>query len=98
MDRGYPAFWLFRSILTQNADFCARMDLSKPWLVVKEFVATGLPEQIVTVFPGYEAKKMCKELGLSTDPLTLRLVRVELSTGEVEVLITSSARHAAYSP
>ena len=89
MDRGYPAFWLFRSILTQNADFCARMDLSKPWLVVKEFVATGLSEQIVTVSPGYEAKKMCKELGLSTDPLTLRLVRVELSTGEVEVLITS---------
>ena len=65
------------------------MDLSKPWLVVEEFVANGLPEQIVTVSPGYEAKKICKELGLSTDPLTLRLVRVELSTGEVEVLITS---------
>lgn len=89
VDRGYPAFWLFRSILTQNADFCARMNLSKPWLVVKKFVATGLPEQIVTISPAYEAKKMCRELGLSTAPLTLRLVRVELSTGEVEVLITS---------
>lgn len=89
VDRGYPAFWLFRSILAQNADFCARMNLSKPWLVVKNFVATGLPEQIVTVSPSYEAKKICKELGLSTASLTLRLVRVELSTAEVEVLITS---------
>lgn len=89
MDRGYPAFWLFRSILTQNADFCARMNLSQPWLVVKNFVATGLPEQIVTVSPAYEAKKMCRELGLSTAPLTLRLLRIELVTGEVEVLITS---------
>ena len=89
MDRGYPAFWLFRSILAQNADFCARMNLSKPWLVVKEFVATGLPEQVVTVSPAHEAKKMCQALGLSTAPLTLRLVRVELSTGEIEVLITS---------
>lgn len=89
MDRGYPAFWLFRSILAQNADFCARMNLGKPWQVVEKFVTTGLPEQIVTVNPCHEAKKACQELGLSSAPLTLRLVRVELSTGEVEVLITS---------
>ena len=31
----------------------------------------------------------CKELGLSTDPLRCRLVRIELESGETEIVITS---------
>ena len=88
LDRGYPAFWLFALILAQGAHFCARMSLSG-WLVVKQFVASGLTEQIVTLSPGYEARKACLARQLSTEPLTVRLIRVELDNGEVEVLVTS---------
>ncbi|NHZ71838.1 MAG: IS4/IS5 family transposase, partial [Aquificales bacterium] len=35
------------------------------------------------------AQKQCEERNLSTDPIRVRLVRVELPSGEVEVLITS---------
>lgn len=88
LDRGYPAFWLFALILSYQAHFCARMSLGV-WDVVDQFVATGLPEQIVTLHPSYESVKECRSRRLPTDPLTVRLIRVELNTGEVEVLVTS---------
>ena len=88
VDRGYPAFWLFSLVLAQGAHFCARMRLSG-WRAVEQFVASGLVEQIVTLYPCYAAKKECLARELSTKPLTVRLIRVELNTGEVEVLATS---------
>ena len=59
------------------------------WLVVEQFVASGLTEQIVTLYPGHEARKECLARQLPIEPLTVRLIRVELNTGEVEVLVTS---------
>ena len=95
MDRGYPAFWLFALILAQKAHFCARMPLGV-WGVVDRFVATGLAEQIVTLYPSYEARRECHARGLSTEPLTVRLIRVELPSGEIEVLATSLLDSNAY--
>lgn len=95
LDRNYPAFWLFALILAQGADFCARMPLGV-WQAVDQFVATGLAQQIVTLYPSYEARKECQARGLSSAPLTVRLVRVELPTGEVEVLATSLLDSNAY--
>lgn len=95
MDRDYPAFWLFALILAQKAHFCARMPLGV-WGVVDRFVATGLAEQIVSLYPSYEARKECRARGLSTEPLTVRLIRVELPSGEIEVLATSLLDSNAY--
>jgi hypothetical protein len=88
MDRGYPAFWLFTAILQQGAHFCARLTVSE-WKVAQQFVASGKEEQEVLLHPGYEAKKTCAERHLPTDPVQVRLIRVELATGEIEVLVTS---------
>jgi hypothetical protein len=88
LDRGYPAFWLFALILHQDGHFCARMPLGG-WSVVEQFVASGLDEQIVTLHPSSVSRKECLARQLSTEPLTVRLIRVELDDGEVEVLATS---------
>lgn len=95
LDRGYPAFWLFVLILTQKAHFCARMKLSG-WKVVEQFVASGRQEQIVTVSPGAAAFQECQARQLSTRPLTLRLIRIELDNGEIEVLATSLLNDSRY--
>ena len=88
LDRGYPAFWLFARILAQEADFCVRFKCGG-WRVVEAFVASGCPEQLVTLEPSAEAQAECQAQGLSTAPLTLRLLRIELASGVVEVLGTS---------
>lgn len=95
LDRGYPAFWLFVLILTQNANFCARMTIGQ-WKVVDEFLASGQREQIVTLEPCASAEKDCQTRGLSTQPITVRLLRIELDSGEVEVLITSLLDQQCY--
>ena len=95
LDRGYPAFWLFRLILAQEAHFCARMKLSG-WKVVAQFVASGKDEQIVTVQPGAAALQECHARNLAIRPLTIRLIRIELAAGEIEVLATSLLDRKSY--
>ena len=95
LDRGYPAFWLFALILAQDAQFCARMPVGV-WKAVDQFVESGLDEQIVTLQPSSNALEECNARGLSTDPIRVRLVRVELDTGEIEVLATSLLDQGTY--
>ena len=95
LDRGYPAFWLFGLIRTQNAQFCARMPVGL-WGVVDAFLATGLPEQIVTLTPCATALTDCQTRQLPTQPLQVRLVRLTLDSGEVEVLCTSLVDQERY--
>ncbi|MFK7845840.1 MAG: IS4 family transposase [Rhodothermales bacterium] len=95
LDRGYPAFWLFSAIRGTGAHFCSRMSLQE-WKVVKRFLVSGLREQIVEIEPAYSAKKACKERGLSQAPIPVRLLRIELSNGQTEVLATSLLDQARY--
>jgi hypothetical protein len=87
MDRGYPSYWLFNSVLSMEANFCARV--SSVWRIVREFSNSLKKETIITLHPTHSSKRQCVHRGLDREPLKLRLVRVELDTGEAEILITS---------
>ena len=88
LDRGYPAYWIFNLIISLNSNFCARIQ-RKRWKVVRQFYNSGKQEKIISL-PVYPSSvKQCKEMGLDLKPLKLRLLRIELDTGEVEILITS---------
>jgi len=95
LDRGYPAFWFFAAIRQQKAHFCARIDGAE-WKIVKEFSHSGLPEQEIVLTPSTSALNDCKLYSVPADSLTLRLVRVDLPSGEVEVLITSLLDSVAF--
>ncbi len=94
LDRGYPAFWIFKAIDTMGANFCAR--INRMWTIVKEFIASGQQEQIVEVRPNFSSTAACHQLELDIEPMPLRLIRVELNTGEIEVLITTLTDSKAY--
>jgi hypothetical protein len=87
-DRGYPAFWLFALLYRSNIQFCMRINANySP--AVEAFVRSGAAEQQIELRPGSEARQECRRKATSIEPVAVRLVRVELNTGEVEVLITS---------
>lgn len=88
MDRGYPAFWLFSLILSRGADFCARVE-PLTWRSFSTFLDSGESEALIEIRPDPTRKKMCDERGLSSESLHLRLIRVELDSGDVELLVTS---------
>ena len=87
LDRGYPAWWLFNLILSMQANFCARVSCTR-WKVVRKFFRSGLSEKVVTVPVHSTSIAQCRQMGLDTTPLTLRLIRIE-NDGKVAVLITS---------
>lgn len=95
MDRGYPAFWLFKLVRKVGANFCARISYKK-WSVVKKFYHSGALEKIITLKPSYQAKKKCHDLGFDADSMTLRLIRIDLPEGKTEILITSLIDSEAY--
>lgn len=88
LDRGYPAFWLFAAILEHHGHFCARVKANYN-KQTRQFIQSGAVEQQITLTPTHQARSVCQTKQLPTEPLTLRLVRVDLSDTEVEVLITS---------
>ena len=88
LDRGYPAFWLFKLILFYQANFCARISCTK-WKIIRQFTNSGRREQEIMLRPPATSIASCQNLQLDTHPIRLRLIRVELDSGESEVLITS---------
>ena len=92
--RGYRGLPAFASLSMAGSD-CARVrhDFHSE---VKAFVADGAKERIVVLTPNAASMRQCREGHLPADPLHVRLIRVELESGEVEVLITSLRDTKAY--
>ena len=88
LDRGYPAFWLFKLVETVGGHFCARIS-DRSWSQVRAFKRSGKVDEILTFQPSRPSQKTCQELGLDDHAMKLRLVRVFLDSGESEVLITN---------
>ena len=89
LDRGYPCFWLLFLLKAKGVHFCVRMK-DNWWLQVKEFTESQDKERLVTFkLPYKDRKKLAGYPHMVDAELTCRLVKVELPTGETEVLCTS---------
>lgn len=98
LDRGYPAWWLFALFGQRGLAYCARLDACGH-REVTAFVRSGRSEQVV------ERRLSAKDLdrlrqsgGQWVMGLTVRvrLVRVALPNGHIEVLATSLLDPLAY--
>ena len=87
LDRGYPAFWLFKVLVDLKAEFCARMPAT--FNEVRRFKNSGKNQKIIQLKPSSTSSAQCRKMGLDLAPIKLRLIRVELSSGQVEVLATT---------
>lgn len=100
LDRGYPAWWLFALLGQRNIGFCARLDsCGCASAQVKQFIRSGAHEQIIEQQLSSKTLAAMRAAGAKAEPgtkLRLRLVRVVLSTGSIEVLVTSLLDTAAY--
>jgi len=89
LDRGYPSILLFFELKSLQVDFTVRMKGSW-WKEVRKFRESGEKEKIVTfTLPDKDKKKMEQYPASASKPIKCRLIRVELDTGEIEILCTS---------
>ena len=87
-DRGYPGYELFGDILRKGADFVCRCSKVAFKEVVQFLADKQAQERLITLRPNLQIRKRIAALGLPST-LNIRLVKVLLSTGEIEVLATS---------
>lgn len=88
LDRGYPAFWLFALLLTKQRHFCIRLKLDFT-AQVQAFVASGAASALIDITPNGAHRQSFTAHRLPLQPFRLRLVRVPLANGQIEVLATS---------
>ena len=88
LDRGYNAFWLYALYSQKNLAFCMRAKINRG-VLYKRFAESGKAQTVITLKPNPRSIRQCLEKGLPAKPLKLRLIRVELDDGEIEVLITN---------
>ena len=86
-DRGYPSFDLVYEHLERGLNFLMRVKIDFSNLT-REFYQSGLNTNIVKMYPGKDAKLSKKPYSKDTFR-EIRIVRVELPSGEIEILITS---------
>ena len=86
-DRGYPSFDSVYNHFERRIDFLMRVKISFS-KVTSEFYQSGLESNIVKIYPGEKTKHINR--AYSKDAFQeVRLVRVVLPNGEVEILISS---------
>lgn len=86
-DRGYPSFNLIYEHYDRGIDFLIRskIDFNN---VTRKFYESGLSTNMVKMYPGKNTKLLDKPYSKNAYK-EVRLVRVELPSGEIEILITS---------
>lgn len=90
-DRGYSSFKLFYMLLQKQHKFVMRVRLDYG-NIVKEFVKSSEKDCIKVFHPNNNNIKQLRELGITINKETsvkLRLVKIPLKTGEIEVLATN---------
>lgn len=88
-DRGYRSIALLYKTQQSGAHFCHRIDI-QGWKFTKDFLKSDQDDMIITMPLTYTTKNDLKEkLNISIDTFTFRAIKVKLSTGETEILITS---------
>lgn len=95
LDRGYPCVWLFFLLNAKSIDFCIRMKTNGNDKTVADFVQSADQERVVRLKLSTADKKTLDQISLKDGTqirdlrMQCRLVKVILSTGEVEVLCSS---------
>lgn len=89
LDRGYPCFWLLFLLKAKQIEFCVRLK-ENWWNQVNDFTKSDESERIVKFkLPKKDIEKLKDYPEIVETEINCRLIKVILSTGEVEILCTS---------
>lgn len=89
LDRGYPSLALFFQLKAQSVEFCVRMKGSW-WTEVRKFRESTDKEVIVSFnLPKKDVHKLSEYHEFTDKTIKCRLIKVELDSGEIEILCTS---------
>lgn len=86
-DRGYGYFSILKMIIKRGADFCIRVGTQSQF--IKEFLASGEKDIVIEWIPSERTIRTCKSHKIDYRPIKVRLLRIQMSKNEEEILVTS---------
>ena len=90
-DRGYPSFWLEYWLIQKGAKFIMRVKKNENRQII-QFLESEADDMTSLWYPSYRSLKKLQTMGFQVNGRTsvrMRMVKVLLQTGEVEILITN---------
>jgi hypothetical protein len=94
LDRAYPSFELAYNILEREADFLFRCKHNFS-TITREFMQSTEIDTILDIYPGQKQSFKDKNI-TAKDSIKVRLIKIELSSGETELLMTSLINQEIY--
>lgn len=88
-DRGYAANWLMAAHYDAQQHFCMRMPTEANYHCVRNFLASDAVDSVAELRMHREALAQCRHYKIGTRTFKVRLIKVILPTGEIEVLATN---------
>jgi Transposase DDE domain len=95
-DRGYQSFYLFKKMQRLGVNFCFRIKTTGTWSSAKSFFDSNKKDSIIIINHAAKTKIQCNNDGLDLKPMKIRLIKILLDNGQVEVLATSLLDKAKY--
>jgi len=93
-DRGYPSYEFISDHINRGLDYLMRIKTTFSKTVI-DFELSKKKSQVLSFFPGKNVNLSDKPYDKST-PIKVRLVRIELPSGQVEILVTSLLESKTY--
>jgi hypothetical protein len=95
MDRNYPSYRMLATLRQNQRDFAIRCSAASYAAARQMLKGDGADSQVITLRPCAEQAPIIRTADLP-EAITVRFVRVLLSTGEIEVLVTSLLDEVLY--
>jgi hypothetical protein len=96
LDRGFGHFCTIAELINQEQLFCVRLPIKNSNFAMN-MIKQDESDKIVEWYPSKKEKENCLANNLACRPIKVRVVKVTLSTGETELLVTNLLNQAKYS-
>ena len=88
LDRGFGYFSTCKNLINQKQKFCIRVTTSQS--MFSKLVLSNPSDDFITEWIASDAEKVtCKKYGWDTKSITVRVTKIVLRTGEIELLVSS---------
>jgi hypothetical protein len=88
LDRGFGHFHVCKRFLNSKRDFCIRISGASS-LFGKQAMKEPSNDFLICWKPSRKERKTCLKHGLDIEPITVRVSKIKLKSGEIELLVSS---------
>lgn len=89
LDRGFSYFHVYKTLMNNGLNFCVRQKIDPAQCSSKLISSNNSSDFITEWIPSEAGTATCKKYGLNSDPIKVRITKIRLPSGELEVLVSN---------